>query len=88
MCRWVEVISASIAGGATNTDELGELLGCAPDQLVPLSGPPLEPQQCLCNLDFEATAVKFGFTHQYDEMGCDQFVAKDMDLSLLEGPAQ
>lgn len=61
MCLWLEVINGSESDCATNTDELIEALGCGLDGLVSKSGSPIEAEQCLCDLDVEATAARHGY---------------------------
>lgn len=63
MCLWLTVtVNGECIDCATDTDELAAAIGCAVSDLVSESVFAMEGQQCLCDLDIEKTAVKFGFS--------------------------
>ncbi|AWT29842.1 TPA: hypothetical protein ACNRRD_006414 [Pseudomonas aeruginosa] len=63
MCLWLAVtVNGECIDCATDTDELAAAIGCQIADLVSMSGDAMEGQQCLCDLDTEKTALKFGFS--------------------------
>jgi hypothetical protein len=63
MCTWVEVENLDGSGEVvTGTAELAHILGCAVADLVSVSGDVLSDDECLCDLDEEATGEKLGYS--------------------------
>lgn len=62
MCTWIEVEKLDGSGDVvTRADELARTLGCQVSDLVSCSGRVLGDNECLCDLDEQATGKKFGY---------------------------
>lgn len=62
MCTWIEVEKLDGSGDVVTTaGELAALLCCDPCELVSESGRGLSADECLCDLDEQATGKKFGY---------------------------
>ena len=62
MCTWAETEKLDGSGDVvTSVYELARSLGCAPSDLVSRSGQPMDEDECLCDLDEEATGKKLGY---------------------------
>lgn len=77
--------SVTVNGKYTGeVQELADMLGVAPTELVWRKGDPMPEivksvgyKHCLCPIDLEATAEKFGYEHSCDNWNDYIFTSKD-----------